>query len=47
MDRLQRLLEQAGGLGGSRQGGPAVDQDTHDTSEQILVSSLALLKVVT
>jgi hypothetical protein len=46
MERIQRLLQQAGGMGGGNSG-PAVDQETHDTSEQILLSSLALLKVYT
>lgn len=47
MDRLQRLLQQAGGFGGGqRQSSAAVDSPTNDTSEQIQISSLALLKML-
>jgi hypothetical protein len=45
MDRIQRLLTGMGGLGQQQQG-PAVDHPTHDTSEQIHISSLALLKML-
>jgi hypothetical protein len=41
MERLQRLLGQAT----RQQSGPALDQPTQDTAEQIHISSLALLKV--
>lgn len=44
MDRLQRLLAQ-GGLGGGP-GGPPGDAPQQDTSEQIYISSLALLKML-
>lgn len=44
MERLQRLFGQAGGFAANNQG-PATDQPTDDTSEQIHISSLALLKV--
>ena len=43
MENLQQLLGQAGG-GGQAQAG--VDQPTPDTSEQIHISSLALLKML-
>jgi len=44
MDRLQRLFNQMGGVGG--QGGPAQDGPKVDTSEQVYISSLALLKML-
>eukprot|EP00695_Tsukubamonas_globosa_P003604 TRINITY_DN722_c0_g1_i1.p1 TRINITY_DN722_c0_g1~~TRINITY_DN722_c0_g1_i1.p1 ORF type:complete len:313 (+),score=127.60 TRINITY_DN722_c0_g1_i1:97-1035(+) len=45
MDRgLQRLLSQMGGMGGMQ--GPAMDAPVVDTSEQIYISSLALLKML-
>jgi 26S proteasome regulatory subunit N11 len=45
MERLQRLLGQGGGLGGP--GGAAMgDAPQQDTSEQIYISSLALLKML-
>jgi 26S proteasome regulatory subunit N11 len=43
MDRLQRLLGQ-GGMGGG--GAPGQDAPQQDTSEQIYISSLALLKML-
>ena len=43
MDRLQRLLGQAGGGGAS---GPGGDVPQVDTAEQIYISSLALLKML-
>ena len=43
MDRLQRLLGQAGGGAG---GAPAGDVPQVDTAEQIYNSSLALLKML-
>jgi 26S proteasome regulatory subunit N11 len=45
MERLQRLLGQ-GGLGGGGLGGPGGDAPQQDTSEQIYISSLALLKML-
>ena len=44
MDRLQRLLGQAGGGGGPS--GPGGDVPQVDTAEQIYISSLALLKML-
>ena len=44
MDRLQRLLGQAGGGGGAS--GPGGDVPQVDTAEQIYISSLALLKML-
>ena len=44
MERLQQLLAQ-GGLGGTG-GGPVGDAPQEDTSEQIYISSLALLKML-
>ena len=43
MDRLQRVLANMHQGGG---GGPAVDTPAVDTSEQIYISSLALLKML-
>ena len=43
MNRLQQLLGQQMGMGGA--GRPAADVPTQDTAENILISSLALLKV--
>lgn len=43
MDRLQRLMQQAGGGGGAGAGG---DVPQVDTAEQIYISSLALLKML-
>lgn len=43
MDRLQRMLGGMQGMGG---GGPATDAPQQDTSEQIYISSLALLKML-
>ena len=45
MDRLQRLIQSAGGAGGPV-GGPPADSPQVDTSEQIYISSLALLKML-
>jgi 26S proteasome regulatory subunit N11 len=44
MDRLQRLFNQMGGMGGG-QGAPT-DGPKVDTSEQVYISSLALLKML-
>ena len=44
MDRLQRLLGQAGGGGAAS--GPGGDVPQVDTAEQIYISSLALLKML-
>ncbi|ANZ74928.1 26S proteasome lid regulatory subunit [Komagataella phaffii CBS 7435] len=44
MDRLQRLLGQAGGLGGTS--GPLSDGPAIDTAETVHISSLALLKML-
>jgi 26S proteasome regulatory subunit N11 len=44
MERLQRYLSNIGGAGG---GGPAMsDTPMVDTSEQVYISSLALLKML-
>ena len=45
MERLQRLLQNAGGMPSS-QGQAASDTPQVDTSEQIYISSLALLKML-
>ena len=45
MERLQRLLQNAGGVP-SGQGQPSADTPQVDTSEQIYISSLALLKML-
>lgn len=45
MERLQRLLQNAGGMPPS-QGQAASDTPQVDTSEQIYISSLALLKML-
>jgi 26S proteasome regulatory subunit N11 len=45
MDRLQRLLGQ-GGMGGGGGAGAMGDTPQQDTSEQIYISSLALLKML-
>jgi 26S proteasome regulatory subunit N11 len=42
MERLQRLFGQAGGGGGA----PGGDTPQQDTSEQVYISSLALLKML-
>lgn len=44
MDRLQRMLGAGGGMGGA--GGGVGDAPQQDTSEQIYISSLALLKML-
>ncbi len=44
MQRLQRLLGSAGGMGGGMTQ-PGVDTPTVDTAEMVYISSLALLKV--
>ena len=44
MDQLQRLL--AGQMGGAAPQGPGIDSPLNDTSEQIHISSLALLKML-
>ncbi|MEW5307971.1 MAG: hypothetical protein WDW36_010338 [Sanguina aurantia] len=44
MDRLQRMLAMGGGGGGM--GGPPTDTPQVDTSEQIYISSLALIKML-
>ncbi|KAK9834483.1 hypothetical protein WJX74_002673 [Apatococcus lobatus] len=46
MDRLNRMLAQQGGAGGGGMGGPPADAPQVDTSEQIYISSLALLKML-
>lgn len=46
MERLQRLLQSGGGFPGSQSGGMAGDSPQQDTSEQIYISSLALLKML-
>ena len=44
---MQRLMQQFGGMGGGGMGGPPpTDQAKADTSEQVYVSSLALLKML-
>ena len=45
MDRFQRLFQNAAGQGGMGDGPPA-DAAQVDTSEQIYISSLALLKML-
>ena len=45
MDRLSRLLGQAG-MGGGFGGGPPPDQNVPDTAEITHISSLALLKML-
>lgn len=44
MDRLQRMFAMGGGGGGM--GGPPADTPQVDTSEQIYISSLALIKML-
>ncbi len=44
MDRLQRIFQ--GSQGGAGMGGAAGDSPQVDTSEQIYISSLALLKML-
>lgn len=44
MDRLQRIMQGVGGGGGA--GHPAIDAPLVDTSEQVYISSLALLKML-
>lgn len=46
MDRLQRLFQGAGGASGGVGDGPSADATQVDTSEQIYISSLALLKML-
>ncbi|ORZ37431.1 JAB1/Mov34/MPN/PAD-1 ubiquitin protease-domain-containing protein [Catenaria anguillulae PL171] len=47
MDRLQRLLGQAGGMGMGMQGmQPGMDTPSMDTAEVVHISSLALLKML-
>ena len=43
MDRLQRYLSAVGGAGA---GGPPADTPMVDASEQVYISSLALLKML-
>jgi len=43
---LNNLLAQMGGGGGMDRAGPAQEVPQQDTSEQIIISSLALLKMI-
>ena len=45
MENIQQLISRSG-MGAGADGGPAPDQPTPDTSEQIYISSLALLKML-
>ena len=42
MERLQQMMGMQGQMGG----GPTIDDGQTDNSEQVLISSLALLKVM-
>ena len=46
MDRFQRLFQNAAGGQGGMGEGPPADAAQVDTSEQIYISSLALLKML-
>ncbi|KAI9763722.1 MAG: multicatalytic endopeptidase [Candelina submexicana] len=46
MDRLNRMLQAAGGMGGMSSAAPGADTNLIDNSETVYISSLALLKML-